>query len=395
MSKSIRYANRITKFQIVVLLYASTVTTALLLCTYIYSPYIIRTREKTKYILLWTEASSFPLNFLRHGFDAFTSNDCQYTNCYVSHNVSDLKALAHFDAIIFNGKDLPAMKPISYHWPPYRSPSQKYVYANVESPQNYPICDSHFNDFFNWTWTYRLDSDLRWGYFRVYDLAGKVVGPRKDMHWQELDPVDDQTKTRFSSKSIAAAWFVSYCKSRSRREKFVEDLEQELDRYGLSFHIYGLCGIRKCPRGNPACGKVLEKKYYFYFAFENSISEEYVTEKVLTALNHYTVPIVFGGANYSRFLPPGSFLDARELGAKRLAARMAAIIDDHKTGNGSLYYDFFRWRNHYKFKATLETEDVCSMCKLLNDPAAMLENTVYSNLPEWWIGKGMTCTKLC
>ncbi|XP_047996084.1 alpha-(1,3)-fucosyltransferase C-like [Leguminivora glycinivorella] len=396
MSKFVPYPDILTNFKIVSLMYATTVVTALLLCAYLYSPYAAQTRENTKYILLWTPATSFPLHYLRHGFDAFKSNDCQYKNCYVSHDANDLKHLDQFHAIVFNGKDIPVMKPTSYRWPWHRSPSQKYVYANVESPQNYPMCDTHFNNFFNWTWTYKLDSDLRWGYFTVHDLMGHIVGPNKDMDWQESGPIDNHTKTRLSSKSVAAAWFISNCKSRSLRENFVSDLGRELDLNDLSLDVYGSCGTYTCDRGNPEkCGKMLEIKYYFYFAFENSIYPEYVTEKVLTALNHYTVPVVFGGANYSWYLPPGSYLNARELGAPRLAARMADIIDNHKNGNGSMYHDFFRWRNHYRFKATIATESVCSMCKLLNDPAAIMENTVYSNLPEWWLGHGMTCTKLC
>ncbi|XP_063540080.1 uncharacterized protein LOC134749106 [Cydia strobilella] len=389
----------------------------------------------------------------------------------------------------------------------------------MESPQNFPVYDTHLNGYFNWTWTFKLDSDLRWGYFTVYNLAGQIVGPKKEMHWQEMDPIDDETEARLSSKSVAAAWFASNCNTISEREAFAKALKRKLQRRGLLLHVYGACGHRRhrhgvCSRGNPECDKVLEKKYYFYLAFENSLSEDYVTEKVLTALNHYTVPVVFGGANYSRFLPPGSYLDARELGAKRLAARMAAIIHEHKRGNGSMYHDFFRmllvlpctrrtsdatrlrmmiiirsirtlplygssrprhcatsgggsgnhnhrweqkvrslclaptyscsrqsrnvvaeplgeestvfsqfvcqlpaalstprspplerplsfqvfrwlffrWRNHYTFKATAQEEDVCNICKLLNDQAAMTKTTVYGDFREWWMVKSLSET---
>ncbi|XP_061719918.1 alpha-(1,3)-fucosyltransferase C-like [Cydia pomonella] len=370
----------------VAFLYPAFFITALLLCVYRYSSTIQKQEKRiiTRYILLKTGPSLAPLRFLRHAFDAFISNDCEYTNCYVSYNVSDLGGVVYFDAIVFNGRQLPKARPRLR-----RSPKQKYVYANMESSQNFPIYNTRLNSFFNWTWTYKLDSDLRWGYFTVYNLAGQVVGPKKEMHWQEMDPIDVQTMTRLSSKSVAAVWFASNCYTLSNREEFVKVLVRELHRYGLLLHIYGACGHKRhgvCPRGNPECDKVLEQKYYFYLAFENSLSEDYVTKKVLTALNHYTVPVVFGGANYSRFLPPGSYLDARELGAKRLAARMAAIINDHKKSNGSLYFDFFRWRNHYTYKATHRKEDVCNICKLLNDPVALTKTTGYENFRDWWNG---------
>lgn len=49
--------------------------------------------------------------------------------------------------------------------------------------------------------------------------------------------------------------------------------------------------------GFEECIDIVEENYYFYLAFENS---DYVTEKLMTALDHYTVPVVLGGANYSR-----------------------------------------------------------------------------------------------
>lgn len=56
------------------------------------------------------------------------------------------------------------------------------------------------------------------------------------------------------------------------------------------------------PRLSEHCYALIESDYYFYLAFENSFCEDYVTEKILTATQHYAVPVVYGGANYSRYV---------------------------------------------------------------------------------------------
>nr|XP_037877562.1 alpha-(1,3)-fucosyltransferase C-like [Bombyx mori] len=67
---------------------------------------------------------------------------------------------------------------------------------------------------------------------------------------------------------------------------------------------------------------MIREKYYFYLSFENSFGEDYVTEKLLHALEFDAVPVVYGGANYTRFMPEGIYLNARELGAAALAEKM-------------------------------------------------------------------------
>lgn len=57
---------------------------------------------------------------------------------------------------------------------------------------------------------------------------------------------------------------------------------------------------------------MLERDYKFYLSFENSICRDYVTEKFYNALLFKTVPIVYGGANYSAVAPKGSYINVRD-----------------------------------------------------------------------------------
>ena len=53
---------------------------------------------------------------------------------------------------------------------------------------------------------------------------------------------------------------------------------QELAQY-IGVDIYGECSSLKCPRSSHSCFEMLNSKYKFYLAFENSNCEYYITEK--------------------------------------------------------------------------------------------------------------------
>lgn len=260
--------------------------------------------KELKYILLWTSPKAVPFVYMGHGQDGFIQRKCPYTNCYVTGDRNYLNDIRDFDVVAFCG---PAVVRIPYsNLPQKRSPHQKYVFASIESSDYYPICNENLNGFFNWTWTYRLESEARWGYIVVRDIKDKIIGPNKIMHWiklEDMDPVSEELKEQLKSKSKAAAWFVSNCYSKSGREKFVKNVQSELKTFNLSVDVYGSCGPFKCSRDKMnECFKIIEKDYYFYFSFENSFSEDYVTEKLLHGLNHRAVPVVFGAANYTRLV---------------------------------------------------------------------------------------------
>lgn len=72
-------------------------------------------------------------------------------------------------------------------------------------------------------------------------------------------------------------------------------------RYNKKIYTNGKCSLWKCKKRTGYCYTTLNRESYFYLAFENSFSKDYVTEKVLIALQNNAVPIVFGAADYSRW----------------------------------------------------------------------------------------------
>lgn len=251
-----------------------------------------------KFILKFSTAySHFGNPAFRDGQDSFIERKCKYINCVFTNNMNLLIDIRNFDAVLLD---------VEHEWeghPLFRSPQQKYIFSATESADYYPICSPFFDNYYNLTWTYKLDSDIPWTSFTIRNKSGHKVGPKLDMKWiNPMNSTSEAVKKKLTRKSKAAAWFVSNCRSKSPRLKIAEKIQNELQMYGHRVDIYGYCGNLTCPKESHAdCLEILQEHYYFYFVFENSISEDYVTEKLLYAVNHYTVPVVYGGSNYSRY----------------------------------------------------------------------------------------------
>ncbi|KAJ0177337.1 hypothetical protein K1T71_007346 [Dendrolimus kikuchii] len=347
-----------------------------------------------KYVLIWTLPNTDPLMYLGQGQDRFIKRNCKNAKCFISTDRSLFDSITHFDVVVFSIKEIVEKKVTDL--PIIRSPHQKYVFASSESSDYYPLCDDRFDTYFNVTWTYKLNSDISYGYIVVRNNEGEVIGPKEVMHWKaisDMDSINDTLKIKLKSKRLAAAWFVSNCNAPSDRDTFVKKLRNELKKFNMDVDIYGSCGTKKCPRQSMAsCLQSVERDYYFYLSFENSFSEDYVTEKLLHGLQHYAVPIVYGAANYSRFMPDGIYLNARELGPQKLAERMHEIINDKEQ-----YYNFFRWHKYYSFHQTEEdpeTDIYCKFCEKMNDIEYMRKSTVLEHVRKWWNPKNVR-TKVC
>lgn len=251
------------------------------------------------YILMWTSSITDPFAWMDTDQDTFVNRKCLYQNCFITNDMAYFQDVSEFDAILFNAVNLQS----DTERPHIRDPKQIYIFVGMQSSSNYPVPDT-YNGFFNRTWTYKLDSDIYFGHVIVKNNQDKIIGPRKHMHWMDvrsMRPVNKYIKHKLRKKSVAAAWFASNCKTNSKREDVVSNLKEALARYGLRIDVFGSCGDLECPVDRmEECFALVETDYYFYLAFENALSEDYVTEQVLFALEHFAVPVVYGGANYTR-----------------------------------------------------------------------------------------------
>ena len=86
---------------------------------------------------------------------------------------------------------------------------------------------------------------------------------------------------------------------------------------------------------------MLHRDYFFYLSFENSFCPDYVTEKFYRAFETGTVPVVFGGANYSLFAPNHSYINARGFKTPKLLAEFKLTRDRN------LYSRYFDWKKNF------------------------------------------------
>ncbi|XP_041969202.1 alpha-(1,3)-fucosyltransferase C-like [Aricia agestis] len=322
-----------------------------------------------KNILIWTD-----LSVRDSGQREFLDRRCKYNNCFITKNRTLFGDVRYFDAVLFDS----AAASEGMELPEARGTFQKYIFVATASADDHPVCDPVYDDFFNWTWTYRYDSTITYRFFTIFNAQYEELG--SNFRWySSMGAVDDAFKSQFSTKSKAAAVFLDRCYTPSQREKLIHDLQMDLAKYNLTVDIFGKCGEVQCKTKNmKPCLWRLKKTYYFYLAFEDSMSFDYITDIALYAYNNNAVPIVYGGAQYERYLPPGSYINAYNTTTESLAAKMF-----HLMSNRDAYFDNFRFRNHYFF-SKVEPLDLCRLCETLNNPASLVQKVTYYNFRRWW-----------
>ena len=75
----------------------------------------------------------------------------------------------------------------------------------------------------------------------------------------------------------------------------------------ISVNIFGKCGT-PCPSVSSFeprltnCKEIVAYEYKFYFAFENSVCKDYITEKFFQILSYPIIPVVLGGGYYDYYV---------------------------------------------------------------------------------------------
>ena len=332
-----------------------------------------RVGNGTKKILFWNTMFGDELFFFGRG-DIF--NDCPVKDCYATHD-RGYADVEEFDAILFHGNEL-----LERDLPSKRSSRQWYVFVNLESPVNRPYPGHIYEDYFNLTMTYRLNSDLAWTYGRIKDSStDRVVAPLPNTSWNALynysgdgageDRTDEPLWRTIRGKTEPVIWFVSNCRAGSGRHAYVNELSKH-----ISVDVYGKCGSHRCPRSEDCFTEIAEPRYFFYLSFENSLCEDYVTEKLYNALSYDVVPVVYGGANYSNFAPPRSYIDTLNFDTPELLAEHLNWLMKHPHE----YSKYFEWKKHYRIdKSSRPT--ACKLCEFLHEKR---EPRTRNALSEWY-----------
>ncbi|XP_075693059.1 3-galactosyl-N-acetylglucosaminide 4-alpha-L-fucosyltransferase FUT3-like [Rhinoderma darwinii] len=293
-------------------------------------------------ILVWTWPSghTFPLNQCPASIDS--------SGCFFTLNRS-MYSMAN--AVVIHHRDVSGSKSQLPQVP--RPPYQYWIWFSMEPPSNLRNL-TIMDNIINMTMSYRMDSDI----FTPYG-------------W--LEKHDERENFTIPQKTRLVAWAISNWNTNHKRVKYFKELKQH-----IQVDLYGKHNL-PLPR-NLQLQTLSE--YKFYLAFENSIHEDYLTEKLWSnSLFTGTVPVVMGPSrkNYERFIPPDSFIHVDDFSsAQELASYLRRLDKDDKK-----YQQYFNWRSSYqpvKPRKTWVTE-YCKVCEELK--RAPLYRTIPS-IAEWF-----------
>ena len=89
----------------------------------------------------------------------------------------------------------------------------------------------------------------------------------------------------------------------------------------------------------PRCARYkLNRVFRFYLSFENSLCQNYVTEKLWKIIfgKHYIIPVVMGGVDYKKILPEKTFIDVLDYSSPRHLAEYLWQV----AHNNTLYNEY-------------------------------------------------------
>ena len=326
-------------------------------------------KDKGMKTLLWydTQMKSMRGHTTTLGFSQCEYNNCQYKS-FLSK--SDPKPSKPFDAdaILIQSAGIYDLSP-----PPRRDENQVFVLAVRDAfprttAERDPGMGMKWIDLFNWTMTYRLDSDIVYKYANILEKENKTE--LADKNYDKI----------FDEKVDNAVWFVSHCKTSSMREHYVRKMQSV-----MGVDIFGGCGVPPpCPKRSDNIGQCIDDiamKYKYYLAFENTLVEDYITEKVYRWFNRDIIVVARGGSNYSRILPPGTFVDAGDFAsAVELGKYLKELARDKKR-----YTDILKRKDNFysSHKFVPAQEANCKLCEYLNNLDE--HRNSYDNIIKWWL----------
>ena len=322
---------------------------------------------KPRIVLYWKDDGL--VNLYDMGLGSKCNNRCLFT--------SDRSQLPEADAVIVEKNLYPNWK-----FPKRHNNRQIFVASRYEAPSklgNYSalyktLSSPTARNYFNLTLSYRQDSDVVIKYHNV--LPGK--GEDEDLNLPKNKP----------RKQVV--WVVSNCDTPIKREKVARRLQD----YNVSVDIYGHCGrslLDTCSHKDsknrtgkdPLCLQKIVKNYKFYIAFENSLCDDYLTEKAAQFMDIPSLPIVMSYAKLDRFLPPKSYINVFNFTTIKQLADYILYLDN----NFDEYIKYFSWRKRWKIETFLKVRPrvKCDLCDLLHTEYSKM----YENLADWFAAPGL------
>jgi len=257
----------------------------------------------------------------------------------------DRRRLPQADAVVFHLPDAYAMGDARKY------PGQRWVGWSMESRANTPVRGDaaamrHF--------------DLLMSFERAADVWSPYLPNLAEWEAALAAPLPPKHATS------PVAMFQSARNDHSGRNAFAASLMQHIavDSYGRFLNNRSI----PPPDLGAATKLAIIGGYRFCLGLENTIEDDYVTEKFFQPLLAGTVPVYRGAANVGDFAPgEHCYIDASRFGsAAELAAYLRGLADDP-----AAYAAYFAWRTRplrpafLELARRVETEAFCRLATLL------------------------------
>ena len=293
-------------------------------------------------------------------------NSCEIRNCEM---VYDKTLIDQSDAILLTS------------WADFnieKRPGQVWIMLQWESTQMHrklaaPGAPAYMKNRINWIVSYSSKADIHLPYGQL-----KLLPIQARPYRNYIQIANNKTKD--------AIWIVSHCQTYSKRENYVEILKKY-----ISIDILGKCGEKWVCGQRPIhdeCFDIYNTSYRYNLAFENSLCEDYITEKFYENYKYDILQVVRGNANFKKpidvsqeaYISASDFKNPHELGK----------FLKYLSSNPERYASLLRKKDEYTVVPYLELfrNAGCEMCKRLHsvDTYSSIYNDTYR-----WMQKNEPC----
>jgi len=273
--------------------------------------------------------------------------------------------LKQSDAIIFHADDINATD-----LPTERLPHQRWIFYTFTPPLYFGRLPEIVNNKFNWTMTYRHDSDI----INRYPFGSMSPTKKKQAHYGFAPSNSELLKSSFNRKKK----FMAYMKTGECGDPDLADsILAELGKY-IKIDIYDKCKKKKTNCGTEdECNKMMRMDYKFVLAVEPSLCPDYVGDQLYNKLLTGAIPVIYGQKDYGAFAPPNSFINAADFDSFQEIAEYLMMIGSKE----GLYIKYLAWTRDYEIDRWPRT-GWCQLCEKLNQAVTP---QVYSDISSWWV----------
>jgi hypothetical protein len=97
------------------------------------------------------------------------------------------------------------------------------------------------------------------------------------------------------------------------------------------------------------------------------------------------VPVVYGGADYSAYAPPHSYINAADFESPKALADYLLLIER----NPRLYSEYLGWNKDWEINKLKQSEGWCRLCQKLNavkseEQQPNNSSKVYQDMAKWY-----------